>query len=93
MNNNTHPVELLLIGALVALEAAATLLVALLALALAVARYRPAQPAAAAPAEHPLAAIADSLIQLPQRELMAMAGTRRRLPKHQLTAQLLAMAC
>ena len=93
MNNNTHPIELLIIGALVTLEAAVALLVALVALVLTVARYRPAQPPVAPPAEHPLAAIADSLMLLPQRQLMAMAGTRRRLPKHQLTAQLLAMAC
>ena len=78
------------------LEAAAVLLVALVALVLTVARWKPAVSAPTAPpappAVHPLALVAESLQALPQRQLMAMAGTRRRMPKAMLTALLVA-AC
>jgi hypothetical protein len=89
---NAHPVELLLVAVLVTLEAAAVLLTALVALVLTVARWSPAAPAPEAPPPlaHPLTVLADSLQALPQRELMALAGTRRRLPKRQLAALLVA---
>lgn len=44
---NTHPVEVLLLGAWLALEAAAVLLTALVALLLTLARWRPTSTAAA----------------------------------------------
>ena len=78
------------------LDAAAVPLVALVVLVLTVARWKPAVSAPTAPpappAVHPLALVAESLQALPQRQLMAMAGTRRRLPKAMLTALLVA-AC
>jgi hypothetical protein len=94
-----HPVEALLLVVWLALEAAVVLVVALVALVLTVARWRPAAPApvatapaAAPPQQHPITLLADALVALPQRELMAMAGTRRRLPKRHLVEQLVA-AC
>lgn len=48
----------------------------------------PALPATPAPC---LADVAESLLALPARELMVMAGTRRRLPKRELTALICAM--
>jgi len=96
---NAHPIEVLLLVAWLALEAAIVLVVALVALLLTVVRWRPAAPAPVAPApaaapplQHPLIVLADALVALPQRELMAMAGTRRRLPKRHLVEQLVA-AC
>jgi hypothetical protein len=52
---NTHPVELLLFGALLALEAAAVLLAALVALLLTLAHWRPAAAAPAVNHEPPTA--------------------------------------
>jgi hypothetical protein len=101
---NANPVELLLLGAWLAVEAAAVLLTALVALLLTVLSLIKKTPGArkpllapgnqhsnpAPPAEHPLALLADALQQLPHRELMSMAGTRRRLPKYQLAAMVAA---
>lgn len=39
---------------------------------------------APAPLPHPLAQLADQLEALPHRQLMQLAGTRRRLAKHRL---------
>jgi len=93
-NNTVHPVELLLVAAVVTLEALALVLTALVALLLTVACWRPAAAAheapPAPPLEHPLIELADTLQALPQRELMALVGTRRRLPKRQLAALLVA---
>lgn len=106
-----HPVEVLLLGAWLALEAAAVLLTALVALLLTVARWRPAASpdrgiaahplrdqespdrgmTQQAPMVHPLQALAAELQALSCRELMALAGTRRKLPKTQLIA--LVAAC
>jgi len=83
------PIELALLAVLVTLEAAAVLVVAVVALVQTVASWRPtaAAPATAPapPVVHPLALVAESLQALPRRELMQMAGTRRRLSKHRLT--------
>lgn len=84
-----HPVELALVAGLVALEAALTLLVALAALVLTVARWRPAAPAPAAaqvlaaepiaaipavPLAHPLQQLAvDALHHLPVAQLRSRA--------------------
>lgn len=92
-----HPVELLLLAGLVALEAVAVLLVALVALALTVARWRPAAAPARTvpppPALHPLALVAEELLELPAAALRPMAGTRsKRLPKRELVA-LVAACC
>lgn len=96
-----HPVELLLLLGIAVIWAVRELLVALLALVLTLADRRPAapepepvpaEPAPAAPLQHPLAVLAAELEALPQRQLMQLAGTRRRLPKRQLT-ELLVAAC
>jgi hypothetical protein len=91
-----HPVELLLLAGLVVIEALAVVVAAVLALVLTLASRRPSAPPRPAPlpppAVHPLAVVAETLQALPQRELMALAGTRRKLPKHQLAALLVA-AC
>jgi hypothetical protein len=101
---NTHPIEVLLLGVWLALEAAAVLLTALVAVLLTVMSLIKKTPTArkpllalgtstqhpAPPAQHPLALLADGLQQLPHRELMSLAGTRRRLPKYQLAAMVLA---
>ena len=99
-----HPIEVLLVVALLALEAAVTIAAALIALLLTVARWRPAaspnqvnaDPPAReqespergmppqAPMVHPLQALAADLQALSCRQLMALAGTRRKLPKQQL---------
>ncbi|MEY4359100.1 MAG: hypothetical protein RLZZ631_586 [Cyanobacteriota bacterium] len=106
-----HPIEVLLVVALLALEAAVTVITALVALLLTVARWKPqASPKGVnttapsgepespkrgmtppAPLLHPLQALTSGLEALSCRELMAMAGTRRKLPKHQLIA--LVAAC
>lgn len=106
-HNEPHPIELLLLAAWLAAEAvlellrlvAVPLVAAALALLPAPCRRPAAQPAAAPPpadpappTEHPLAVLAAELGALPQRQLMAMAGARRRLPKRQLAAMLVAMA-
>lgn len=100
-----HPIEVLLVVALLALEAAVTVAVALIALVLTTAaRWKPtasptqvkADPPAGeqespergmpaqAPLVHPLASLATDLQALSCRQLMALAGTRRKLPKQQL---------
>jgi len=98
-----HPIEVLLVVALLALEAAVTIAVALITLVLTVARWRPAaspsqvntDPPAGEqespergmppqPMVHPLQALAADLQALSCRQLMALAGTRRKLPKQQL---------
>jgi hypothetical protein len=112
---NVHPVEVLLLVALLALEAAITIaravLVHAVALLLTVTQKpstapaepaaEPAEPAAepaAAPAApepvvpvlphpplvHPLQTIATDLQALSCKQLMILAGTRRKLPKQQL---------
>jgi hypothetical protein len=106
-----HPIKVALVVALLALEAAVTVIAALLALLLTVARWRPAAPPTGgntaarsgepqspkrgmtrpAPLLHPLQVLTAGLEALSCRELMAMAGTRRKLPKHQLIA--LVAAC
>lgn len=76
-----HPVELLLLAGLVALQATITLLVALAALLLTIARWRPAASAPAAPAappapplQHPLLALAvDGLQPLTVAQLRTRA--------------------
>ena len=93
-HKEAHPIELLLLGAWLAVEAAAVVAAGLVALLLTVACWRPAAPAPATPpppAVHPLIELAESLASLPQRQLMVMAGTRRRLPKRRLAEQLVAM--
>ncbi|KAF0652397.1 hypothetical protein L107_13850 [Cyanobium sp. Copco_Reservoir_LC18] len=96
-NTDMHPVELLLLAAVVTLEALLVLTVALVALVLTLARWRPAVPAPAAtteappPAVHPLALVAEQLEALPVAQLRPMAGTRsKRIRKHQLVAALVA---
>ena len=49
LHTDTHPIEVLLLGAWLALEAAAVLLTALVALLLTLARWRPAAPLAPKP--------------------------------------------
>ncbi len=105
---DAHPIEVLLLVTLLALEAAVTLaravLVPAVALLLTLARWRPsAHPQereqespdrvmpAAPPMVHPLQALAAELQALSCRQLMALAGTRRKLPKTQLIA--LVAAC
>lgn len=62
-----HPVDALVLAAVVTLEAVAVLVVALVALVLAVARWRPAAPAAAAaappPTPHPLSVVAEPVVE------------------------------
>jgi hypothetical protein len=94
---NPHPVEVLLLAVLLVFDAAAVLLTSLVALALTVASVI-TQPAAQQspdrvmqpPVLHPLAAVAEMLQALPQRQLMAIAGTRRKLAKAQLVAMVAA---
>lgn len=50
----------------------------------------PAPAVPAPPTVHPLAALATSLEALTRRELQALAGTRRNLPRRQLVALALA---
>jgi hypothetical protein len=105
-----HPIEVLLVVILLALEAAITIaravLVPAVALLLTVAQQKPAtapaepaaEPAEPEPAEpetvapvlphlplvHPLQTIATDLQALSCKQLMMLAGTRRKLPKQQL---------
>ena len=51
----------------------------------------PAPIAATAEAAPTLAGLAESLLELPATQLRDMAGTRRRLPKRELTALICAM--
>jgi L-aminopeptidase/D-esterase-like protein len=71
--HGTHPIELALTAALVVAEALTVLVVALVALVLTVARWRPAAPVTAAtelppvtpapaPLQHPLTVVADALV-------------------------------
>jgi hypothetical protein len=68
---NAHPVELLLLAAVVTLEAFAVLLAALVAVLLTLARWRPAPPetapapppAPAPPAVNPLQLVADAAVE------------------------------
>ncbi len=100
MNNLTSQpldaVDLLLVAGLVTLEATTVLAVALVALLLTVAGWRP--PAAdgqkdspLAPLQHPLATLATELEVLPVTRLRELAGTRsKRLRKCELVAVLAA---
>lgn len=56
----------------------------------AVPELMPEPIAAPSPVIHPLAVLAEQLMAHTQRELMEMARTRRRLPKSQLIAQVIA---
>ena len=85
MNREAHPIELALLAVLVVAEALAVLVAAVLALASWRPTPTPASTAPAPPVVHPLALVAESLQALPQRDLMQLAGTRRRLSKHRLT--------
>ena len=103
---DAHPVELLLLAGMALLWATITLLrltlVPLVALVVVVLtpRRRPApepapvapEPPAPAAVEVPtLAGLAADLMALPATQLQAMAGTRRRLAKRELTAMICAM--
>jgi hypothetical protein len=91
-----HPIEVELVVALLALEAAAIVITALVALLLTVARWR-----LQAPPTGGNTAARSGEPQSPERgmtppepllhPLQALAGTRRKLPKHQLIA--LVAAC
>jgi hypothetical protein len=90
---NTHPVELLVLAAMVAAAALLELTVALVALLLTVAGWRPAparpqRTAPRPPAPPAVAPLFDDLAHLTTRQLMALAGTRSK--KHR-RAELLAM--
>jgi hypothetical protein len=93
-NHEPHPIELLLAAAWVALEAAAVLLVALVAMLLTLAGWRPSQrqaPPPPPPLIHPLALVAADLEALPVTRLRPMAGTRsKRARKAELVAALVA---
>jgi hypothetical protein len=89
MKTEPHPIELALLAGLVTLQAAAVVVVALVVLVLSLASWRPTAPAPAPPLQHPLAVIAAELQALPHRELMQLAGTRRRLAKHRLAGLVL----
>ncbi len=100
MKNETDTITVLLAVALEVAEALLVLTVALVALVLTVARWRPAgsparvmtPPPAPAPAVHPLAVVAEQLEALPVTTLRPMAGTRsKRIRKAELVA--LAVAC
>ena len=91
-----HPVELLILAAVVTIEALTVLTVALVALVAAITRSRPAGSPARVmtpppPLLHPLAAVAAELEALPVTQLRPMAGTRsKRIRKAELVAQLVA---
>jgi hypothetical protein len=96
-NTDPHPVELLILAAVVTIEALAVLTVALVALVAAITRSRPAGSPARVmtppppPLLHPLAAVAAELDALPVTQLRPMAGTRsKRIRKAELVAQLVA---
>jgi hypothetical protein len=81
-----HPIELALLALRLGAEAITVLIAALLALVLSLASWRPTPtPTAPTPLQHPLTLLAAELVALPHRELMQLAGTRRRLAKHRLT--------
>ncbi len=90
-------VELLLLAVLVALDAVAVLAVALVALLVTITRSRPARSPARVmtpplPVVHPLALVAEELLELPVTRLRPMAGTRsKRVRKAELVA--LVAAC
>ena len=104
----THPVELLIVAGLVALEALIVLVAGAAALVITlhrVIRRRAAHPAvagspcrvmpppAAAPAVHPLSVVAAELAELPVSRLRPMVGTRsKRIRKAELVAMVAAMA-
>ena len=94
-----HPVELLLLAGLVALEAVAVLAAALVALVAAITRPRPSgfparvTPPPPAPLLHPLALVAEQLEAMPVTRLRSMAGvTIKRHRKAELIAMVAAMA-
>ena len=97
MKNETDTIDLLLAVALEVAEALLVITVALVALMLTLAGWRPAPapPVAApapAPAVHPLALVAAELEALPVTRLRPMVGvTSKRHRKHELVA--LAVAC
>ena len=101
MQNPRHElgsVELLLLAGVIAFEATAVVVVALVALALTVARWSPPRlPAVNPPAgpaltpfAHPMVAVAEALQPLTCRELRVIAGTQRKCSKAQLIAAVLA---
>jgi hypothetical protein len=94
-NTDPHPVELLILAAVVTIEALAVLTVALVALLLTITRSRPAGSPARVmtppPIVHPLAVVAADLEALPVTQLRPMAGTRsKRIRKAELVAALVA---
>lgn len=91
MKNETDTIDLLLAVAWEVAEAVLVLAVALVALVLTVARWRPAPPPAP-PMVHPLALVAEQLEALPVSRLRPLAGVRsKRIRKAELVA--LAVAC
>lgn len=102
MKNETDTIEVLLAVALEVAEAITVLIVALVALLLTVARWRPSQasavthPAAVtdtppAPLLHPLALVAEQLEALPVSRLRPLAGvSSKRHRKAELVAALVA---
>jgi hypothetical protein len=95
-NTDPHPVELLILAAVVTIEALIVLVVAAVALVVTITRSRPAGSPARVmtppvPLLHPLALVAEELEALPVTQLRPMAGTRsKRIRKAELVAALVA---
>lgn len=91
----THPVEILIVAALLTAEAAITLLVALVALVATVLGPKPVAPRPQLPAPtpivHPLFTVATDIQALTCKELAKLVGTRKRLNKSQLVGMLVAV--
>ena len=90
-----HPVEILIVAALVVAEALITVLAALVALGLAATSRNPVasrpQSPAPTPMVHPLFTVATDIQALTCKEIAELVGTRKRLNKSQLVGMLVAV--
>ena len=85
-NERTHPVEILIVAALLTAEALITVLTALVALVATVLDrgHVASPPQLPEPFTHPLFTVAHDLQAMTCEELRGLAGTRRKFPKHAL---------
>jgi hypothetical protein len=97
-NERTHPIEIALVLALVTVGAVTTLVSVLIALVATALNQGPSEqspvpllPPAQTPMVHPLQVLATEIQCLACRDLMALAGTRKRLNKQQLVGMVVAV--
>lgn len=95
-NTDPHPVELLILAAVVTIEALAVLVAAAVALVVTITRrseQRSPGRVMPAPAVHPLHELATELEQQPAATLRTMVGTRKRRSRSELVGLLVALPC